>query len=166
MPAGRPKTRSGQYERTTLEVRIDLLTWMNCQDESRRELIEEALELLKSQRTRGFRERYSAILENYLASPDFRDGVISSTQAGFGGSGYSVELFPDGSFRNLWDNQIGNRYESEGVILRLPALDADDMQEYIDDGAGDEEDFLKEQFECEREEIVQSLRETLKEKLA
>jgi hypothetical protein len=102
-------------------------------------------------------------LEKFLTSPDFRQGVIDSTCASWGGSGWSVELFPDGTWRTLWNNSIGNRYESGGIILRLPTLEDSDMQEYIDAGAGDEEDFLKEAFECEVQELAQSMREALAE---
>ena len=48
------------------------------------------------------------------------EAIKSSTQASYGGSGYSVELFPDGSYRVIWDNQIGNLYVSEGVIIGIP----------------------------------------------
>jgi hypothetical protein len=66
----------------------------------------------------------------------FQDAVNNSTTAGFGGSGYSVELFEDGTFRVLWDNEIGNLYASPGLILAVPQFDQDtvnDMQEYGDD---------------------------------
>jgi hypothetical protein len=39
------------------------------------------------------------------------------------GRGYSVQLFEDGSYRLLSDDQTENRYESWGVILPVPALD-------------------------------------------
>jgi len=63
----------------------------------------------------------------------FEQAVRDSTSAGFGGSGYSVELFEDGTFRVLWENQIGNLYRSPGLILGVPQLDQEavnDMQEY------------------------------------
>lgn len=67
-------------------------------------------------------------LENFLSSPDFEAGVISSTKAGWGGSGYSVELFEDGTYRVLWDNSIGNLYQTPGVILGLPKIPEDYYQ--------------------------------------
>jgi hypothetical protein len=105
-------------------------------------------------------------LENYLKSDDFKTGVIAATRASWGGSGYSVELLPDRTSRNLWNSQIGNRYESEGIILPLPTLDTDDMSEYVDGGAGSEDDFLAEAFENEREELAQLVRNTLADKQA
>lgn len=66
----------------------------------------------------------------------FEQAVKDSTQAGLGGSGYSVELFEDGTFRVLWNNQIGNLYQSPGVILGIPQFDQEtvnDMAEYGDD---------------------------------
>lgn len=59
-------------------------------------------------------------------SESFQSAVDSSTKASWGGSGYSVELFDDGTYRVLWDNQIGNLYSSPGLILSIPALDGED----------------------------------------
>lgn len=108
---------------------------------------------------------FQITLDQYLESSDFREGVISNTKASWGGSGYTVELFPDGNWRNLWNNEIGNLYESPGVLLKLPVLDTEDMTEYIDGGASTEEDFLKEAFENEQEELKADLRNDLSEKL-
>jgi hypothetical protein len=55
-------------------------------------------------------------------SEGFEDAVDSSTKASWGGSGYSVELFPTGSYRVLWNDSIGNLYDSPGVILPVPSL--------------------------------------------
>jgi hypothetical protein len=52
----------------------------------------------------------------------FQDAVDSSTKASWKGSGYSVELFDDGTYRVLYDNQIGNLYDSPGLILSIPPL--------------------------------------------
>lgn len=72
-------------------------------------------------------------LNAFLDSPDFVSGIVASTYyAGFGGSGYSVELFPDGHFRVLWDNQIGNKYDSPGVILGIPALSEKEYDDLMD----------------------------------
>jgi hypothetical protein len=60
---------------------------------------------------------------------DFESAVDSSTKASWGGSGYSVELFPDGNYRVLSDNQIGNRYDSPGIILGIPTLGDDEWDE-------------------------------------
>ena|SRR5579859_1679595 len=101
-----------------------------------------------------------AALEAFLKSDDFAEGVAKSTKAGWGGSGYSVELFEDGSHRVLWNNEIGNLYESPGVILGLPHLSCDDMNDFIDQG-GSEEDFFYLEFENDRPEIEKDLRESL-----
>lgn len=103
----------------------------------------------------------SITLENFLASKDFQSGVISSTLASWGGSGYSVELFPNGRWSVLWDNQIGNLYESPGKILSLPDLDTEDMAEYIDGGAGSQEEFLRLAFAATEEELKVEMREKL-----
>lgn len=104
-----------------------------------------------------------AALEAFLASPDFKSGIISSTKASWGGSGYSVELFPDETWRVLWDNQIGNKYQTEGKIIALPALDYDpsEKDEYVDGGAGSEDGFLAEQFYCDEDQLATQLRHSL-----
>jgi hypothetical protein len=56
----------------------------------------------------------------------FQEACVSSTKASWGGSGYSVELYDDGSYRVLWDNNIGNLYDSPEIIISVPALGDDD----------------------------------------
>jgi hypothetical protein len=105
-------------------------------------------------------------LDAFLQSSDFKDGVISSTKAGWNGGSYKVELFPEGTWRVLWSNEIGNLYESRGIILTLPELDFDpsERDEYVDGGAGSEEEYLEELFYNEEQEIVDSLKESLSDK--
>lgn len=62
-------------------------------------------------------------------SQAIEEAIASSTSASRGGSGYSVELFPDGHYRVLWDNQIGNLYKSEGVIIGVPPCSDEDWDE-------------------------------------
>lgn len=160
----RPKSREGRYERIALDVREDLLSWVDRLPESRREAIEEALIDLKEKKESeqmATITTLSATLEQFLASPDFKAGVISSTKASWSGSSYKVELFPAGDWRVLWSNEIGNRYISEGKILTLPALDTDDMGQYVEGGAGDEDDFLSEAFYAEEAELAEQMREAL-----
>jgi len=99
-------------------------------------------------------------LENFLASDEFPESLVKATKAGWGGSGYSVELFEDGTCRVLWDNEIGNLYESPGVILSLPKLDDDDMSEFQDNG-GDESDYWYLTYENDREDLKRELREQM-----
>jgi hypothetical protein len=100
-------------------------------------------------------------LRKFLKSDDFKAGVISSTKAGWGGSSYKVELFPDGTWRVLWANEIGNLYETPGVILALPQMDTDDMHETIDNGgANDEDDYLSMAFETTRQELKTEIRDS------
>lgn len=85
--------------------------------------------------------------ESFMAN-DFESACDSSTKASWGGSGYSVELFEDGHYRVLWDNQIGNLYDSPGLILGIPALGDDDWDEdpsiRFYDNAGEE---MREKFQ-------------------
>lgn len=85
--------------------------------------------------------------QSFVNSPDFADAIVKSTQAGFGGSGYSVELFPDGHYRVLWDNQIGNRYETPGVIVKVPQVSQSDMEDCeLEDAAEFYADEWKDEF--------------------
>lgn len=97
-------------------------------------------------------------LDSFLKSDDFKSGVISSTKAGFGGSSYKVELFEDGTYRVLWANQIGNRYETPGAILDLPQLDAEDLEEIE---GWTEEEVQDNAFSIRADEIEQELRREL-----
>lgn len=108
-------------------------------------------------------EALKTALEAFLQSSDFSEGVVKSTKAGWGGNGYSVELFEDGSHRVLDDKEIGNLYESPGVILSLPQLNCDDMNDFIDKG-GSESDFFYLGFENDRDEIEQDLRNRLSDR--
>ncbi len=94
-----------------------------------------------------------AILEAFLASPDFKAGVIASSKAAYSGSGYAVELFPDGHWRLLWDEQIGNLYQSPGWIVGLPAIDA-------------AEDDLASEFDVAADELAAQVREQCADALA
>lgn len=66
--------------------------------------------------------------DNFM-STDFEAAVDSSTKASWSGSGYSVELFEDGTYRVLWNNQIGNRYESPGLVLGVPSLNDEEWDD-------------------------------------
>jgi hypothetical protein len=68
-----------------------------------------------------FQAAYAAFQE------EIEIAIDKSTQASFGGSGYSVELFTGGTYRLLWNNNIGNLYDSPGIIVPVPALNEDDM---------------------------------------
>lgn len=110
-------------------------------------------------------------LEQFLKSEDFKEGVLMSTRASWGGSGYSVELYPPESYPArrgtlwsvFWEGSRGNLYEPEGVILPLPSLECgEDFAKLVPDHMSEEE-FLSAQFEEERAAIEASLRDLLLE---
>lgn len=70
--------------------------------------------------------QFQAAFDGFMAD-HIEEAIEKSTQAGFSGSGYSVELFADGTHRVLWNNQIGNRYKSPGLIVDIPQLTDDEM---------------------------------------
>ncbi|MEW6498558.1 MAG: hypothetical protein AB1589_39580 [Cyanobacteriota bacterium] len=76
----------------------------------------------------SFLKGVSAAYEQFK-NEAIEEAIASSTKASWGGSGYSVELFPDGNYRVLWDGQIGNLYNSPGVIIGVSPCSDDDWDE-------------------------------------
>ena len=70
------------------------------------------------------KKRLMACLAEFVKSDDFTNGVVSATRAAYSGGGYSVELFRDGRWRVLDNGQIGNLYESPGIIIGLPTYES------------------------------------------
>lgn len=60
--------------------------------------------------------------DNFMQSGEFESAVDSSTKASWGGGYYAVELFDDGDYQVLASIQIGNLYDTPGLIVRVPAL--------------------------------------------
>lgn len=60
---------------------------------------------------------------------EFQSAVDSATRASWGGNGYSVELFNSGKYRVLYNGEIGNLYDSPGLILPIPFLGQDEWDE-------------------------------------
>lgn len=56
-------------------------------------------------------------IENYLKNEN--QSEITATAYAAVMDEYKVELFTDGTYRLLWDSQIGNLYESKGVIVPI-----------------------------------------------
>ena len=71
---------------------------------------------------------FQSAFDNFMAE-SFEAACDSSTQAAWGGSHYSVELFDDGHYRVLWANQIGNLYDSPGLLLSIPSLTDDEWDD-------------------------------------
>jgi hypothetical protein len=104
------------------------------------------------------------LLELFIASPDFKAGVVSATRASWGGSGYSVELLPEtDSWRVLWNGQIGNRYSSAGEILALPTFTDDGTYEEATNGDNpmSEEEYFDLCFANEEDDLKQEMRDKL-----
>lgn len=109
--------------------------------------------------------KFETTLESFLQSSDFEQGVISSTKASWGGSDYRVELMPDSTWSVLWKNQIGNKYETPGIILVLPTVDDSEVQKYQEATGDSLDNVLHEQFIVEEEELKDELRNALQDKL-
>lgn len=102
-------------------------------------------------------------LDAFLASDDFfQAGVIGSTKGARSGDPYSVELFPDGTWRVAW--RFGNKYESPGEILQLPSLEIDpsELEEWLSADGNSEDDYLAMAFANERAELEKQLRSLLR----
>lgn len=120
----------------------------------------EAEDWLERQDWYGKEERLKQSLEAFLASEDFYDGMVAATRASWSGSGYVVELFEDGRWSVLWDNSIGNKYNSPGVILGMPTLDDSDLQEYLDkNGVEGEDGYWELVYSNDEDDLKNELRE-------
>lgn len=59
-------------------------------------------------------------LESFLAD-GLKSAVDKATKASMFGAGCSVELFDDGNYRVLRDDQIDSKHDSPGLILGIPS---------------------------------------------
>ena len=91
--------------------------------------------------------------ESFMGSDNLEEVILSSTRASWEGSGYSVELFPSGEYRILWDNMIGNLHYSPGIILAIPALGEDEYSQQHEDGEHDSGAILEPFFDNAIEEL-------------
>ena len=98
----------------------------------------------------GITQAFEKFINNRAA---LEAGITSSTKASWSGSGYSIELFPDGHYRILWDNEIGNLYYSPGIILAIPALGNEEYSQQSEDGAYDNGAILEPFFDNAIEEL-------------
>lgn len=101
--------------------------------------------------TSQLKKAFKSAFDKFMTE-DFKSAVKSSTIASWAGSGYSVELFPDGRYRLLWNNDIGNLYQPPGIILPIPVLN-DDEWDFENSYFGNVEEILKEDFD----EIISSI---------
>lgn len=104
-------------------------------------------------------------LEAFMASNEFPEALAKGTCDSWGGGGTNVELCPSGierqSWRVLFNNEIGNLYESPGEILGLPTLDDDDYQKCVVEGDMTQEEYFFSVFQNHEEELKQGLRDKL-----
>lgn len=80
----------------------------------------------------SYQEAFDSFMQEFDSACD------KATEASYSMSGYSVELCSDGSYRVIWDNNLGNRYDSPGVLLGIPPLTEDET---------DAEQAMKDKFE-------------------
>lgn len=64
---------------------------------------------------------FDAALNKFLDSDDFVQAVEKSSISSMPDNGMTVELFDDATYRVVRTGKIGNRYQSEGITLRIPA---------------------------------------------
>jgi len=74
----------------------------------------------KSELVKGFKMAYQAFVEEHA-----EEAIINSTEL-WESDTYHVELFVDGTYRCLYGSEIGNLYESAGIIIGVPSLIADE----------------------------------------
>lgn len=79
-------------------------------------------------------EGYSKALSSFLSNKaEVVESLIKSTIAFINDSGYTIELFEDGTYQIIWDDMLGNKYESPGLLVPLPYFPAEvDIELEID----------------------------------
>jgi hypothetical protein len=90
--------------------------------------------------------------------PSLRSWQTMTSPQSWGGGYYAVELFPDGHWRVLWSGEIGNRYQSPGVILTVPT--APEWGDLSD------EDVLTEAIAVNRGDLAEEMRTALADAVA
>ena len=91
---------------------------------------------------------------NSFMKERFVESTVSSTKASWAGGAYCLELYPDGTYRVQWEGNIGNLYESPGIILGIPALNDEDW-----DGTDDSDPYLGNAEDLMREKFADYLRD-------
>lgn len=71
--------------------------------------------------------QFSAAFDAFMRNAD--RAILKSTTASHSGGKYVTELFRDGSHRVLWSGQIGSGYRSPGLLIDVPTLDLEAMDE-------------------------------------
>ncbi len=101
---------------------------------------------------------FRSALDDFLASENFKPSIISATKRYMTfGSTDEIELLPDGTYRVLQSSEIGNLYETPGVILLLPIIANESLEDLEDDEA------FSRAFDNEEEELKEELRQTFSE---
>ena len=106
---------------------------------------------------RGIREAFDSFMSD--------DGAVcaaidDSTSAGYGGGSRKLELLPDGCFRVLWSGQIGNLYNSPGIIVSVPELRPEEIgDEFVPNFYDDAIEALRDVFEASLDRALESMEE-------
>ncbi len=77
---------------------------------------------------------YEKTLEAFIDSDEFNPALAASTNGSYGVNNYSIELFPDGSYRCQPTSMFVNRYKSPGIILPIPVFKDGDWLDWQDTG--------------------------------
>ena len=97
---------------------------------------------------------YQSAFDNFIQDTEAVESAIwKATEAGFGGSGYSLELFGNGTHRILRNDSIGKLYTSPGIVIGISRIDNDeyDFDNAIKSLRDKFDEYLSELFEWENE---------------
>lgn len=95
-------------------------------------------------------------LEAFLGDEEeFREAVLLSTRLGWGGGAAFLEMFEDGSYRIIPSHQLGNLYQSPGLIVEIPSISDEEMLELKQTADYDISEALREAAALLRDHVAE-----------
>jgi hypothetical protein len=105
---------------------------------------------------------YRETLEDFIKSPYFKKSILNGAARM---TMQKVEILPDKWF--LLSQKPGNLYNPEGILLWLPNLEwsNDELEMFLSEEENTEDEFFSQQFENNKIEIEQEIRDDLEYEL-
>ena len=79
---------------------------------------------------------------------EFSLACDKATKASYSMSGYTLEICSDGTYKVIWDNYLSNQYNSPGILLGIPPLTEEEVDDDPDLNFYDRaEEAMRDKFE-------------------